>query len=208
MEISMTFGNAAALFGAMFVLATIPGPSVFTVVARTIASGFSHGLTTVLGIVVGDLIFIILAVLGLWSFSEMMSGLFVLIKYCGSAYLIWLGIELWRSKSQSVKIHKVAESSWLSNFLCGLLITLGDPKAILFYLSFLPAFLDLSSVSILDTGIIMVIAAIAVGGAKLGYAYMSDKSRLLLTSPRTKKGMNVTAGSVMIGTGVFLVTKT
>lgn len=203
----MTLSSIAALFSAMFVLALIPGPSIFAVVARSIASGFTHSFVTVLGIVVGDLIFIILAIYG-WFIAETISGLFVLMKYLGSAYLIWLGITLWRLPIHSIEIQEITELSWLSNFLGGLLITLSDPKAILFYVSFLPAFLELSHVSILDTGIIMVIAIIAVGGAKLGYAYMADQSRLFLTSARAKQGINVIAGSVMISTGIFLIAKT
>ncbi len=204
----MTLSSTAALFGAMFVLAILPGPSVFAVVARSIASGFTHGLVTVLGIVAGDLIFIIFVVCGLWSIAETMSGLFTLVKYLGCAYLIWLGIGLLRSQSKSVEVQGIKELSWVSNFLCGLFITLGDQKAIIFYISFLPAFLEMSSVSVFDAGIIMIVATIAVGGAKLVYAYMADKSRLFFEKSWAKKGMNITAGSVMIGTAIFLVVKT
>ncbi len=198
----MTLSSTVALFGAMFVLAIIPSPSVFVVVARTIESGFIHGLVTVLGIIAGDLIFIILALYGLGFIAETMSSLFI---YLGSAYLIWLGIGLWRTKS--VEIQEIKALSWSSHFLCGLFMTLGDPKAILFYISFLPAFLDLSNVSVFDTGIVIVVATLAVGGTKLGYAYMANKSRLLFESSRAKKGINMTAGAVMIGTGLFLIAK-
>ena len=204
----MTLNSITALFGTMVVLALIPGPSVFAVVARSIASGFNHGLVTVVGIVIGDFIFIILAICGLAAIAETMDSLFILVKYLGSAYLIWLGIKLWMSKSKAIEIEEIRESSWLSNFLCGLFITLSDPKAILFYVSFFPAFLDLQKVSILDVTIVMIIATMAIGGAKLGYAYLGDKARLLFTSSRAKRGMNLTAGMVMIGTGIFLAVKT
>ncbi len=208
MESSMTLSSTAALFGAMFVLAILPGPSVFAVVARSIASGFTHGLVTVLGIVAGDRIFIIFVVCGLWSIAETMSSLFILVKYLGCAYLIWLGMGLLKSQSKSVEVQGIKELSLVSNFLCGLFITLGDQKAIIFYISFLPAFLEMSSVSVFDAGIIMIVATIAVGGAKLVYAYMADKSRLFFEKFWAKKGMNITAGSVMIGTAIFLVVKT
>jgi threonine/homoserine/homoserine lactone efflux protein len=208
MESRMTFNSTAALFGAMFVLAILPSPSVFVVVARTIESGLIHGLVIVLGIILGDLIFIILAIYGLSSLAETMTSLFVLVKYLGSTYLIWLGIGLWRSTSKAMEIQEIKALSWSSNFLCGLFMTLGDPKAILFYISFLPAFLELSNVSIFDTGIIMLVATLAVGGAKLGYAYLANKSSLLFQSAQAKKAINLTAGSVMIGTGLFLLVKT
>ncbi|MEC4674194.1 MAG: LysE family translocator [Nitrospirota bacterium] len=163
---------------------------------------------TVIGILVGDLVFILLAIYSLSAIAESMGNLFVFIKYLGGAYLIWLGIQLWRSKSKSVEIEGIQEVSWWSNFLCGLVITLGDPKAIVFYISFLPAFIELSSASIGDVGIIVLMVFLAVGGVKLGYALMADKARGLFNSPRAKKGINRTAGSVIIGTGIVLVAKT
>ena len=113
-----------------------------------------------------------------------------------------------RSKSKSVEVEGIREISWWSNFLCGLFITLGDPKAILFYLSFLPAFVELSKVTTFDVIIIMLVAIITIGGAKLSYAYMADKARAISKSPSAKKGMNITAGSIMIGIGITLVAKT
>ena len=205
---SMTFNSIAALFGAMIALAILPSPSVFAVVARSIASGFSHGLVTVIGILVGDFVFIILAIYGLAAIAETMDSLFVLVKYLGGTYLIWLGIQFWSTKLKSLEVEVVKESSWMSSFLSGLFITLSDSKAIFFYMSFFPAFLDLQNVAILDTMIIMIVATIAVGGGKLGYAYMADKSRLVFQSSRAKRVMNITAGTVMIITGVFLMAKT
>ena len=204
----MTFSSIFTLFGTMAVLAILPSPSVFAVVARSIASGFTHGLITVIGIVTGDFVFIILAIYGLSAIAETITSLLILVKYLGGAYLIWLGIKLSRAKLQNVEIEAITESSWVSNFLSGLLITLGDYKAIFFYISFFPAFLDLSTISIMDTILIMLIATIAVGGIKLIYAYMADKARFLFTSSRARKGMNITAASVMIGTGIFLIAKT
>ena len=204
----MTLSSIAALFGTMIVLAMIPSPSVFAVVARSMASGFIHGLVTAMGIVVGDFIFIILAIYGLSAIAEAMGSLFVIVKYLGSAYLIWLGINLWRSKSKIFEVKGIRESSWLSNFLTGLLITLADHKAIFFYMSFFPAFLDLSKVSIFDISIIMVITMVAVGGSKIGYAYMADRARFLFKSARAKRGINIIAGIVMIGTGIFLLANT
>ena len=198
----------AALFGAMATLAIIPSPSVFAVVARSIASGFAHGLVTVLGIMVGDLLFIILAIYGLSAIAETMNAFFFLVKYIGGAYLIWSGIKLWQSRSQFVDFEEIKESSWLSSFLSGLLITLGDSKAVFFYISFLPAFLELSSISIMDTIAVVTIATIAVGGSKLGYAYMGDRARSLFNNSKSKKRMNVAAASVAICTGIFLITKT
>jgi threonine/homoserine/homoserine lactone efflux protein len=201
----MTLSSTIVMFGAMMTLAVIPDSSAMTVVARSIGSGLSHGIITIIGILVGDLVFIIFAVYGLEAIAG--SSLFTLVKYFGAAYLIWLGIALWRSKSKAIEAEEIEEATWWPNFLCGLLITLSDPKAIFFYISFLPAFLDFSKVSIMDTGIIMILAVITAGGAKLGYAFMAVKARTFFINTQAKSRINVTAGSVMICTGAYLAMK-
>jgi threonine/homoserine/homoserine lactone efflux protein len=207
MQSSMTLSSIVGLFSAMVILASIPSISVLTVSTRSATSGFIHGVFTTLGIVVGDIIFIILAIWGLSFLAQTMGSLFFLIKYFGGAYLIWLGIRLCRSKSKNVETGEVVKFSLMSSFLTGLSITLGDQKATLFYLGFFPAFLDLSKISYLDTIIVIVITIVAVGGVKLVYAFMGDRARALIGS-KTRKGINITAGCVMIAVGMFLVIKT
>ncbi|GJL77944.1 MAG: lysine transporter LysE [Nitrospinaceae bacterium] len=205
MQTSMTFSSVTALFGAMIVLAAVPSVSVLSVSARSAAFGFTHGVFTTLGIVVGDIIYILLAIYGLSVLAD--TSLFVWLKYLGGTYLIWLGIALWRSKPKAVDDEGSKESSWHSSFLTGLLITLGDQKAVLFYLVFFPAFIDLTAVTILDTGIIIAIATITIGVAKLSYAYLAVKAGGLFDSSKANKGINIAAGMVMIGVGVFLVVR-
>lgn len=199
----MTLSNIVALFGAMLVLAALPSLSVLTVVTRAISSGFLHGCLTAVGIVVGDIVFILVAIYGLSMIADT-GGLFVVVKYLGGAYLIWLGVSLWRLPAQAMEIETVQKSSGISSFLAGLLLTLGDQKAILFYMGFLPAFVDLSALSLGDTGLIIAIATLTVGGVKLGYAYMADRARFLFQNQRTRQFINRMAGSVMVLTGVYL----
>ena len=208
MQISLTLNNVVALFGAMVALAMVPSLSVLTVVTRSATFGLAHGLATVIGIVIGDFILIILAIYGLSAVAENMDNLFTVIKYCGGTYLIYLGIRLIRSKSRFAKVEAVRESSWLTSFWCGLAITLGDQKAIFFYVSFFPAFVDLSQISIIDTIIILAIAAVAVGGVKLGYGYLADRAQFFLQNYRVKQAMDVTAGTALVCTGIFLMAKT
>lgn len=207
MQSSMTFSTMAALFGVMLAGALIPGVSVLAVTARSAAFGFIHGFFTTMGIVLGDIIFILLAIFGLSVLADTMGGLFVLVKYLGGAYLIWLGIALWRPESKATQPEGISESSLLSSFLTGLFITLGDQKAVLFYLGFLPAFLDLSTLSYFDASIIILIAIVAVGGAKLGYAYMADRAGVFFNSADAVTRINMAAGTVMIGVGMFLVAR-
>ena len=209
-ENEMTLSNIVALFGAMVVLAAIPSFSVLIVVSRSITFGFASGLMTTIGIVLGDMIFIVLAIYGLSAISETMSNLLVLIKYLGGIYLVWLGIGLSRSRGLSIKIEEGKndrDNSLLSSFLTGLLVTLGDQKAIFFYISFFPAFIDSNTITVLDTIAIISIAILTIGGIKVAYVYMADKAKLLLKDSMVIKTINLIAGTLMIAAGIFLIAK-
>jgi threonine/homoserine/homoserine lactone efflux protein len=205
---SLTLGSMAALAATMLVGASIPSVSVLTVAARSAAFGFSHGLFTSLGIVAGDVVFIVLAIYGLSALSGWMGEHFYLVKYLGGAYLIWLGVVLWRSGSRVDAVGEGARPpSSASSFLAGLLITVGDQKAILFYLGILPAFVDLSGMNLVDTGLIVALAVVAVGGPKLVYAVLADRVGARLKDGRVARAMNAVAGAVMVGVGVLLIAK-
>lgn len=205
MQSSITLGSTAALFTALFILAIVPGPSGITVAARSLASGFRHALAIIIGVITGDLLFITLAIYGLSTVAQTMSGVFLLVKYLGAAYLIWLALGLWRTQATRAAPPQSKNLSWLSDLLCGLLITLSDPRAILFYISFLPAYIDLSRASTIDTLIIMLSATTAVGGAKLTYALTAQRFRSQLKTAKAEKIINRVAAITLLGTGIFLL---
>lgn len=189
-------------------LAIVPSVSVLAVSARAAAFGFTHGMFTALGIVVADILFIVIAVYGLALVAELMGNQFRLIQYIGAAYLIWLGISLWRTDAKARAADSVSQSSWWSSFLAGFLITLGDQKAILFYLGFFPAFINLSTMTPVDTLIIILIAIVGVGGAKLVYAYLADRAAVVFRDSRALRGLNRLAAGIMIAVAIALLLKT
>ena len=203
----MTLISMLALAGAMFLLAATPGPGVFATVARSMASGFGHAAVVVAGIVTGDLIFLLLAIFGLASVATLLGDLFLLVKIAGGLYLIWLGLRIWNSKPGAVEIHGVRELSWKQNFLSGLVITLGNPKVILFYLGFLPTFLDLATLSAGEVAIVAASVSVVLGSVMLFYAWSAARARELFRSSRAKRIMNRTAGGVMMAAGIVLIIK-
>ncbi|MGI0483207.1 LysE family translocator [Geminocystis sp. CENA526] len=201
----MTFNSSLSLFISIVILALIPSVSVLAVSVRAVTYGFRHGFLTTIGIVSGDIIFILLAIYGLTFLREIPTNLLTIFKLIGGGYLIWLGIGLWRTKNQEITLNIHSKSSFLSSFLIGFFISLGDLKAIFFYLSFLPAFVDLSTISITDTFVIILMATIGVGGAKLIYALMGDKTSSLLKKTKMMKVINSIAGTLIISIGVMLI---
>ncbi len=203
----MTLSNSIALFAAMVALAVLPSLSVMTVLARSTALGFLHGAATSVGIVAGDILYILLAIYGWVFLTERMGGAILLIRYAGAFYLIWLGLSMWRSKAMAFDLQKPRKTSLGASFLAGFLLTLADQKAVLFYLGFFPAFLDISSLSIADVGIVVAISTTAVGGVKLGYALIADRTRSLFANSKMSRGINLLAGAIMMGAGIVVLLK-
>lgn len=200
----MTLYSITGLSIAMFLLAITPGPGVFITVSKALASGFKNTLPVIAGIVTGDLIFLLFAIFGLALIAEKFETIFLIIKYAGVTYLIWLGVTLWRSHPEKTEIS----ASKKYRFLSGLSITLGNPKVILFYLGFLPTFVDLNALNGLDILSIAFIVFFILGAVMSFYAYSASRVRQLFRNKRLQKQMNQVAGSVMIGTGSVLLYRT
>lgn len=204
----MSLLEILALFGAMAVLALVPSTSVALVVARSSSAGFSNGCAVTACIVVGDLAFVFLAVLGMAALAEVVGSFFLILRCLAGAYLIWFGISLIRSKASLQLEDSGRSASKLSaSFLSGLLLTLGDLKAIFFYASLFPAFVDLSTIGTMDIAIIAGITIVAVGGVKLGYAYFSGVVASFVINHRAERAVKVAAGGLMVGAGSYLIAK-
>ena len=203
----MTVFSILCLAAAMFLLAITPGPGVFATVSKALSSGFRHAVPVVIGIVAGDLIFLLCAIYGLSMIAETFSTLFTFIKYIGGGYLIWLGIRLWRSSPAKADVARSTRQSSRYSFFGGLSITLGNPKVILFYLGFLPTFLDLNLLSTVDIVIVAFVVSLVLGSVMLFYAFTASRARLIFKSQKAQKIMNKTSGGVMIGTGAALLLK-
>jgi threonine/homoserine/homoserine lactone efflux protein len=203
----MSIDSLFALFGAMLLLAIVPGPAVFAIIARSFSSGKLQAFYMTIGIVLGDYIFIILALFGLSALAEVMGTTFFVIKYLSAAYLIWLGINLLRLKTNSIDIEASKDSSLTSNFLTGLFLTLGNPKAIIFYIGFFPAFINFNEVTFYDTSLIMLAATLAFGSVNMCYSLLAVKAKNTFKSPNATTVINKTAGTIMVSTGALVAMK-
>ncbi len=203
----MTFLTLLSFGAAMFVLAASPGPGVFATVARALASGFASAAVLVLGIITGDLIFLLLAIYGLSSVAELLGSFFILVKYAGGIYLIWLGIKIWQSSPQTSATTKTPKLRAKQTFTSGLLITLANPKVIFFYLGFLPTFVDLNSLTHTDVISISCVMATVLATVLLFYAWTAARTKQLFSNSRTVTNINRCAGGVMITAGSLLLLK-
>ena len=204
----MTIYAAIGFSVAMLVLAASPGPGVFATVARALASGFRPALAVICGIVLGDIIFLLFAVFGLSLVARVLGNLFFIVKICGGAYLVWLGVKIWLKDPEPVASGQDSDtcSQW-GNFASGLVITLSNPKVILFYCGFLPTFLDLSTLTVFDLAIVVAIITAVLVGVLGTYAYLASRARKMFTNKRSVRRLNRAAGGVMVAAGVAIAVR-
>ena len=205
----MSIIETISLFGIMVALAAMPSASVALVITRSVTLGVANGIAVSVGIVLGDLVFILLAILGLSVVAETMGSLFMVIKYLGATYLLWLGYTLLTSKSNTtITLNKTIEKRNLAaSFFAGFILTLGDIKAIVFYVSLFPVFIDLSALNVADILIIISVMVVGVGSVKILYAFSATKIASLARSHKLDNAARKTAGGFMVGAGSYLIVK-
>lgn len=205
----MNIFELLSLFGMMVALAAVPSTSVALVVTRSATLGIANGLAVSAGIVIGDLVFIALAILGLAVVAETMGSFFLIIKILAGLYLLWLGFSLIisrRSVSLSLDEHS-STGNLVNSFIAGLALTLGDIKAIIFYASLFPVFVDLSAITLTEIIAIILITILSVGGVKSAYAIFATQVATNTKSTWIKNIARKTAGGLMISAGSYLIIK-
>lgn len=159
--------TALALFAAVYLMAAAsPGPTVLALTARVLARGKKGMAGFIIGCLIGDLVWFGLAVGGLAVLAQTMQGVFLVIKYLGIAYLLYLAYKLWFAPtSPSAQAPKLKADSNISMLLAGLAMTLSNPKTMVFFLAIVPSVVDLggtSSLGIFEMGLVISAGMISV----------------------------------------------
>ncbi len=204
----MTTETMIGLALAVAIFAVTPGPAIMAGVARALSSGFVPAVALNVGVVISDIVFLLLAVFGLTAIAQWLGGVFFVVKIAGGLYLVWLGWKMWRRASRPVEVH--ADKGERRFWRCvaeGLFIGLSNPKAILFYAGFLPAFMDLTALSATDIWIAAAIIASVLITVNCTYAWSAARARSLFVSHRATRNLHRGAGIVMAGTGVAIATR-
>lgn len=203
----MTLEASIALALAVLVFAATPGPAIMACVAQALSNGFRSSLGLIVGIVLGDLLFLLFAIYGLSAIAQVLGQLFLIVKLVGGAYLVWLGWTMWNAEPTPADAAVEGERGGWSGFTAGLVVTLSNPKVILFYLGFLPAFMDLTRLRALDVAVVAGVVTAVLLGVNVAYAYSASRARRVFTSRRALRNVNRGAGTVMIGTGLVVISR-
>src|SRR5262245_17460964 len=198
----MTLEVWLAFTAASVILLLIPGPTILLVVSYALGQGWRAALPMAAGVALGDTTAMTLSLLGLGALLAASATLFTVLKWIGAAYLVWLGIKLWRAggtldarpKTDAASALKMVGHAWL--------VTALNPKSITFFVAFLPQFVDpaanfLHQMLIFEATFVLLAFANA-----LGYALAAARARFAVRTPRVISIVNRAGGAVLIGAGI------
>jgi len=191
--------------GALLILFLTPGPVWVGLIARTMSGGFAAAWPLAVGVVIGDLLWSLLALLGMAWVVDQFDGAMAVLKWVAALTFLVMGALILRSAGETIsKDGRLTRPGLWAGFLAGLAVIIGNPKAILFYMGMLPGFFDLSGLTVTD---IVVIAGLSAAVPLIGNLLMAgfiDRARQLLTSPRATRNMNLAAGVLLILVGLVI----
>lgn len=188
--------------GALFILFLTPGPVWVALLARALSGGFRSAWPLALGVVVGDVLWPLLAILGVtWLVSEF-SGFMQVLQWVAVLMFVVMGVMLIRNADKQLgSDSRLTRPGMWAGFIAGLVVILGNPKAILFYMGVLPGFFDLTQVNRYDIATICFLSFLVPLLGNLVLAVSVDRVRGILKSPQALRRMNITAGWMLIAVG-------
>jgi threonine/homoserine/homoserine lactone efflux protein len=196
----MDFAGLLVFATALFIAAAAPGPGIAAIVARVLGRGTQGAAAFGAGLAIGDVIWLTFAVVGLAALAQAFHGVFLVVKYAGAAYLLYIAYKLWTAPAaaQEVVADRKAEHP-AKVFLGGLAVTMGNPKVMVFYLALLPTLLDLTRITLLGYAELVAATLGVLAVVFAAYIGLAARARRLFTSPRAIRILNRTTGTMMAG---------
>jgi threonine/homoserine/homoserine lactone efflux protein len=208
------WGKQMSLYGfvvfcGVYLLAVAtPGPGVAAVIARSLTYGMRGAPAFIGGFLVGDLIWFAAATAGLAALAQTAHTLFVIVRYAGAAYLLYLAYRLWSAPVQPLEVGDVEVSQRpLKLFIGSLSLTLGNPKPMIFFVALLPTVVQLQALQFGDYLLIALAVTIILPLVLGGYALAATRARRYLQKPSLIRLLNRGAGTAMAGAAIAVASQ-
>ena len=201
----MDFTTLISLSIAAFIFGISPGPGTLAALSISTTRGLRSGLILSAGEAVGDVTYLTLAILSLGYLAQILEPAMIVVRWLGAGYLIYLGISQFRLASLNINSSTPSSKNLIRLFFMGFLIGGTNPKVILFYLSFIPLFIDLSNID-LTTGLqIASTVYVSVFASLVVVCIAGNQIKSWINKPRSIKILNRITGTMMIFVGLLLV---
>ena len=202
---TITAPDLALYAGALLILFFTPGPVWLALMARSLSGGFQAAWPLALGVVVGDALWPLIAVLGVTWLVSIFTGFMVVLKWVAAVVFFAMGFLILRNAGKTIASDsRLTHPGMWAGFVAGLAVILGNPKAILFYMGVLPGFFDLTQITAQDIAAIVLASMIVPLLGNLSFAFFIDRVRRLLTSPKALRRTNIVSGSLLIVVGAVI----
>ncbi|WP_210496165.1 LysE family translocator [Microvirga antarctica] len=194
---------------ALFIAAASPGPGIAAIVARVLGRGARGAMAFSLGVAIGDVVWLTFAVVGLAALAQAFHGVFLVVKWAGAAYLLYLAYRLWTAPvvPHDVAVGEAPAERPFRLFLGGIAVTLGNPKPMVFYLALLPTLIDLTQLSALGYAELVAATMVVLTVVFAGYILLAVRARRLFTSATAIRRLNKSTGAVMAGAAVAIAAR-
>ncbi len=199
----MPIENWFAFMLASFAVIAIPGPTILLVIAYSLSQGKRAATAIVAGVGLGDLTAVTGTMLGLGAVLSASAEMFLILKWIGAAYLVFLGVKLWRSPVPELSDDEVADQLAGKMFWHTYAVTALNPKGFVFLVAFLPQFLDLSSPLPLQMAILGATFVVVGVACASSYAYLATSARQKMRRPSLRRAINRAGGTLLIGAGMI-----
>ncbi|MGB0466351.1 MAG: LysE family translocator [Pontibacterium sp.] len=201
----MTLESGISFFIAVLIFGITPGPGVFAILARALVNGAGSCFMLALGMTISDILYLVAACLGLAAIATHWADLFMVIRLVGAAYLLYLGWKMWTAPLALELVENKQDKSGMAlAFMQGFLISASNPKVILFYIAFLPTFMDLTLLNAADIAVASLLTLVGLMIGLMMIAISAAKARRWFQSERAVQGLNRSAGSIMAGAAAYL----
>lgn len=203
----MTLGISEILLyaGALGILFLTPGPVWVALLARAVSGGFHAAWPLAMGVVVGDIIWPLLAIFGVSLIVEVYADFLTVLRYGGAVILVWMGVRTIRNANKPlVADESLSVSGVWAGFIAGLMVIIGNPKAILFYMGVLPNFFNIDSVSTPDVVVICAISGLVPLFGNVVLSLSVDRFRRYLSSSESIRRTNLISGSALVMVGAVI----
>ena len=202
---TITLAQAALYAAALFILFITPGPVWVAIAARAISGGFAAAWPLAFGVVVGDVIWPLIAVLGVGWLVGIYAGFLSAMKIVAAAIFFAMGVGLIRSSDHSITADSrlTRPGAW-AGFAAGIAVIMSNPKAVLFYMGVLPGFFDLGNLTRVDIAVICFLSLVVPLFGNLFLALFVAQVRTLLQSPAALRRVNVGSGWMLIFVGAII----
>ncbi len=200
----MSLAAFLAYILALFIAAIIPGPGITSIVGRALSLGTMDSLAMGVGLIVGDVIYLTAVILGLSVVAQSFELVFIALKYLGAAYLAYVAYKIWTAGMMTADGLTQSRASLSKSFVNGLLLTLGNPKPMLFYIALMPSIIPLAQIRILDY-LQLVAATVAVLLAVIiAYVALAVRAKAFMQNSTGQAFVNRGAAAILALTAGFI----